>query len=966
MNRLLILSLIGLLAVASGADSAEVGSLRGETGHRNYDPRAKSEMDDLASPEAVAKFAGTLATDWTLFVEDRLYSIRKTSGLPKRWLDNLAGHTQTFKGTSQPGEFYVFQLGVFAAKAATGPIAASYENLPGIRCFNLGGTDFLGRPLVKQVRVAKGRLQPLWFGLDVPKTATGAIRGKITITAAGISQTVHVNLGIAGPVLEDHGDSDSWRLSRLRWLDSTIGLDDNVVTQPFVPIERHENVLRVLGRELVLGGDGLPHQVRSFFGADNTAACEHPTRQLLAVPFRFVVETDAGPVKFVPTKLAFPCEKKGAVHWIATSQALGITLEVTGLLEYDGFADCRCRITSARSTKVKDIRLELTIAPGADAYFMGLGKKGGKCPESVDWKWNAKFNQDGFWIGAVNGGFKLQLYGANWRTPLINCYYHFRELMMPESWGTGGIRLARSAQSGTDAVAYSGPRELSAGEPLDFNFRLFLTPFKPLDTDSQWALRYQHGSNDDDYRDLARVKAMGANVVNIHQSREANPTINYPYFDQSMPLLKKAVASGHANGVKVKIYYTTREITNNLNELFAFWSLDGEIICPSPGRDGVKARPLTNPGGPHPWLVEHLGESGYIPAWRDVLGGRYKGLLDLAVITTPDSRLDNFYCEGLAFTLRETGIDGVYIDDTALGRKGFQRAHRIFEAAGKPLLADMHSWNHWNPTAGATPSAYCYLQNFPYYHRIWYGEGFSANHNSADYMLVEMSGIPFGLMGEMLGDPNPWRGMVFGMTTRLGWSGNPRPLWKLWDEFGMKGSSLCGWWNPACPVKTDDPDVLATVYRKPGKSLIALASWAPRKTSVKLAVDWKAMGLNPAKTTLWAPAVEAFQPEAVFAVDGRIPVDPGRGWLLIADETPREVAGVPETPCLMERRHQDHCRNKPCQHHSHADTGCDVPSVRGPSAHGVQENRHYDGQCRALPQRMEESPAEPAGHVRAG
>ena len=212
-----------------------------------------------------------------------------------------------------------------------------------------------------------------------------------------------------------------------------------------------------------------------------------------------------------------------------------------------------------------------------------------------------------------------------------------------------------------------------------------------------------------------------------------------------------------------------------------------------------------------------------------MLGGRYKGMLDLAVITTPDSRLDNFYCEGLAFTLRETGFDGMYIDDTSLGRKGFQRAHRIFEAAGKPLLADMHSWNHWDPTAGSTPSAYCYLQNFPYYHRLWYGEGFNANAARRTTCWWKCPGIPFGLMSEMLDGPNPWRGMLFGMTTRLGWSGDPRPLWKFWDEFGMQGTAPVGWWNPACPVKTDNPNVLATVYKKSGKSLIALASWAPAR-----------------------------------------------------------------------------------------------------------------------------------------
>jgi hypothetical protein len=878
----------GMLITAHGA-AADYNAPSEEANKAVYDPRQKSVMDEVASVEDVKKFNDSLATDWTLFTEDREHSIRRTNGLPKRWLNDRAGHTKTFRGTAQPGEFYVFQLGLWAAKAATGPISVRYEGLPGITCFNRGGNDFLGRPFDKKVSVEKGKLQALWFGLDIPKE--NAIHGQIIVTSAGVSRSIDLDIKVARPMLDDHGDRDAWRLSRLRWLDSTIGLDDNIVTRPYERIYRDRNLMTVLGRELELGDDGLPKQIRSCFSANNTGY--QPARDLLAAPFRFVVETDAGPVTITPRKkINFDRELKGAMHWTARAAARGAVssqfVDVGGLLEYDGFADFQCRVVSDANVKVKDIRLEMDVAPGADTYFMGLGQKGGKCPASLNWNWDPSVNQDGFWIGAVNGGFKLQLYGENWRTPLINCYYHFRELMKPESWGTGGIRLAKDA-SGTHIVAYTGPRDLAAGHPLAFNFRLFLTPFKPLNTDEQWSLRYQHGHNDADYRDLSRVKAMGANVVNIHQSREANPAINYPYFDPSMPLLKQAVKSGHENGVKVKIYYTTREITNNLNELFAFKSLGDEIICASPGMDGINARPLTNPRGPHPWLVEHLGESGYIPAWRDVMHGRYNGMLDLAVLTTPDSRLDNFYCEGLAYTLRETDFDGIYIDDTSLGRKGLQRAHRIFEAAGKTLLADMHSWNHWNPTAGSTPSAYCYLQNFPYYHRIWYGEGFSANRNSPDYMLVEMSGIPFGLMGEMLDDPNPWRGMVFGMTTRLGWSGNPRPLWKFWDAFGMNGTQMSGWWDPNCPVKastakTDNRDVLATVYRKPGKSLIALASWAKEKAEVKLNIDWKALGLDPKKATLRAAAIDGFQPAAVFAADGAIPVESGKGWLIEAEE----------------------------------------------------------------------------------
>jgi hypothetical protein len=873
---------------------AEVNVPTANPDRTGYNPLAQNEMDNLASNEDTAKLIESLKADWTLFTEDRAHSIRRTTGLPSRWLNNLPGHTQSFTGTVQPGEFYVFQVGVFAAKAGTGKLAVQFENLPGARCFNLGGTNFLGQPFTKTVQVDKGSLQALWVGMDVPKNAAGVILGRVVVTAGGVSQAIAVRLEVSGPVLDDHGDRDAWRLSRLRWLDSTIGLDDDVVTQPFTPIRRDGQALNVLGRELLLSDAGLPQQIRSFFNGDNTRIESRPQRELLDAPFHLVVETDAGPVKLEPGKVTFQRELKGAVTWEAVARGAGMQLTLQGRLEYDGFSDFRCRLTSAAPMRVKDIRLELNVAPGADTYFMGLGKAGGRCPESLDWKWNANVNQDGFWMGAVNGGFKLQLYGANWRAPLINAYYHFRELAVPESWGSGGIRLAKSA-AGTRVAAYTGPRELASGQALDLNFKLFLTPFKPLNTDQQWALRYLHktqGVNDEDYRDLKRVQAMGANVINIHHNKEQNPTINYPYFDLSMPLLRQCVADAHAHGIKAKIYYTTREITGNLPELFAFWSLNGEIICPSPGKDGRNAHPVTNPKGPHPWLIEHLGDTGYIPAWREVIGGRYQNMPDLAVLTTPDSRLDNFYNEGLAFTLRETGFDGIYIDDTSLGRKGLQRAHRVFEAAGKPLLADMHSWSHMNGHAGMTPSAYLFLQNFPYYHRIWFGEGFNCSM-PPDEMLVQQSGIPFGLMSEMLDGPNPWHGLVFGETTRLGWSGDPRPIWKLWDDFSMAGCQMHGWWNPNCPVKTGSSNVLATVYQQPGRSLIAIASWSAAKTNVILTLDWKALGLDPAKTTLRAPAIKNLQTESVFAAESSLPVEPGRGWWLVAEEAPGRSPGSP-------------------------------------------------------------------------
>lgn len=80
-----------------------------------------------------------------------------------------------------------------------------------------------------------------------------------------------------------------------------------------------------------------------------------------------------------------------------------------------------------------------------------------------------------------------------------------------------------------------------------------------------------------------------------------------------------------------------------------------------------------------------------------------------------------------------------------------------------------------------------------------------------DYWLVEISGIPFGLTSEMLNHRtggSPYRGMR-----------------RLWDQFGMQDAEWLGHLDPHRPLKTDQPSVLATVYRKPGKSLIALGDW---------------------------------------------------------------------------------------------------------------------------------------------
>jgi hypothetical protein len=100
---------------------------------------------------------------------------------------------------------------------------------------------------------------------------------------------------------------------------------------------------------------------------------------------------------------------------------------------------------------------------------------------------------------------------------------------------------------------------------------------------------------------------------------------------------------------------------------------------------------------------------------------------------------------------------------------------------------------------------------------------------------------------------------------------------------------MVGWWVASNPVKTGRRDVLATVYQKKAKeakprALISLASWAEESVEIRPALDWKALGREPKRTVLRAPAVDKFQPAASFKPGEPVRVEPGKGRLLLVGD----------------------------------------------------------------------------------
>ena len=850
----------------ASARAASVVRWEARTEHDRF-----NDMEVIATHAELATWRRGRDAPFFVFVESAANPARMFDHLPQRWL--LPERDAALRGA--PGEAVIFQLGVWAGVRELQNVRVEFGDLAGpdgarlpamvFRCLNQDGTDWLGRAVAPQINVAADRVQPLWCVADIPADAVrGQYKGRVNLSAAdGLAVPVEIEFLVGERGAEP--PNDIAKLQPLRWLDSTIAQGDEPV-KPFEPLRVEGRTIRCLGRALTLGDDGLPARITSFFNGSVTKIVPQG-REVLAAPMRFVaVLADGAEMPLRAEEFHFGNVNAGAVEWAGALRSGDLALAVRGRMEFDGQVELRCELAATKTVELRDVRLEIPRTSDTAQYAIGLGLYGGATPAAIDWKWNvASKHQDALWLGDVSAGLRVQLRAENYVRPMVNIHYPRQPLHDPPSWsggGLGGIKVA-VVDRATLFTAYSGARTLAPGKPLHFDFDLSITPFKPLNTEAQWRDRYYHVNGMPPAPE--KVREAGANIVNIHQGNALNPYINYPFLTADK--LADYTTRAHAAGLRVKFYYTVRELTNWTPELFALRSFGDELIAPGSG-------------GGHAWCEEHLG-GNYWGAWYE------PGTNDASILTATMSRFDNFYLEGLRWLVEHAGCDGIYLDDIAYDRTVTKRARRILDTDPRGGLIDLHSWNEMNDMAGHASCALVFMDSFPFVDRLWFGEGHHYD-GPPEQTLVAISGVPFGMMGEMLeGGGNPWLGLTFGMTGRLGWGGSPQTVWKLWDDFGVAGSEFIGWWDASSPVKASAPECRATIWKKNGKTLIALGNFSDKPVRTALVLDFAALGLDAKKAHLYAPEMRGFQPELLFAPDATINLAPKRGFTFILDETPR-------------------------------------------------------------------------------
>lgn len=696
-------------------------------------------------------------------------------------------------------------------------------------CINRDKTDKFGNKTKSEIAIKSLVLQPLFFIIKSNNQANSQSL-VITIKTKKCEYKLSFDILVKNELITNQGYDDLSSLARLNWLNSDRFIDDQI-GKPFVSPKLKGKSISLLGREITFNDLGLPLQYSSYF--DESIAISKENTNFLFKPF----ELNLGE-RILQSNLEF-IPHNSSVEILCKGETQNLNFEINGKLHYEGFINYNIKCIAKNDITLDNFSLNSYILPEQAKFINGLGEYGGAYKD-INFKYTDEKHLDSLFIGNVNIGMRIKFKAENYIKPLINIYYFNQPLTVPvttwDNHGLGGIKVDK-CDDYCQINAYCGKVTMKKGECKNYNFELHFTPFKPIDFAKHYGVRYSHNNNlKDEIKEVDRAVKNNLNNVVIHHGNMVHPFINYPFIE--FERLCKLVEYAKTKGVGVKVYYTVREHSNHMAEVWAYKSLGNEIIMRKKGEGYSWIEGVSK------WLTEYFGDE-IIPAWRvRYKKGKYKGDDDVSFIVNPNSRLDNYYIEGLDYLVKNAGIKGIYIDDTALDRTTMERARKVLDQING--LIDMHMWNHEEKRAGDVSCMNLYTEIFPFIDSLWIGEGYKYTKLSPDYLLTEVSGIPYGLSSQMLEDGgNPFLGMLYAMNNRYGWGYySAVNIYKLWDEFGIQESKMYGYWHSKAPIKTTEKDVLCTTYVKDDKALVCLFNFSDKKTNFDIIIDEDLLGFK--------------------------------------------------------------------------------------------------------------------------
>lgn len=291
-------------------------------------------------------------------------------------------------------------------------IYASIDGVDG-ECISCHGKDYLGNSFDKLVNV-KSRIETkVWFYIKAPNEECEKNIKIVFYEKDGkILNQLDVNLKTTAKIVDEEQFNDIYSLRRLVWLNSDYAINDEV-PKPFIPVNLKGKDIYVLGRKIQIDSFGLPKSICSYF-TQGIKIGKNETN-ILSDSISFNVDNQL----FYNNQLDIKSQKSN-VCVFAKNESNDFCLQIDAKVEFDGFVSYKMILSAKKDVNVNNVYLKIPITDYCQKYFMGLGKNGGLFDGRLDWKWSKERQQDGFWIGNINSGLKLQFLGSNYSKPLVN------------------------------------------------------------------------------------------------------------------------------------------------------------------------------------------------------------------------------------------------------------------------------------------------------------------------------------------------------------------------------------------------------------------------------------------------------------------------------------------------------------------------------------------------------------------
>ena len=214
-----------------------------------------------------------------------------------------------------------------------------------------------------------------------------------TAEAASQSHVLDVELTVTGSTaIVNGGADDLWRMSRLSWLDSTLGIDRNTTSDGIKRFDGVQVAASAAATTATLSGGRSLTVSPSKGGAavELFSAIAVGDQPVLASPIEFAVAgaqwKPGGAVAIMQQD-----NMTATLSSLSSDTSSGLSLNSTAVISYDGFVDVTLALRSRSKQTLNNATLSIELPAEASTFLMGFAKEGRNrsliYPQGIRWEW---------------------------------------------------------------------------------------------------------------------------------------------------------------------------------------------------------------------------------------------------------------------------------------------------------------------------------------------------------------------------------------------------------------------------------------------------------------------------------------------------------------------------------------------------------------------------------------------------